>query len=340
MSPFEDIESRRRKARSSYTDIKKHFVRLNGWLPVFQRYSLALAGRVRYLTLCAKHAIDVRYFRQKGFLPYDNEQKAYPTVTFVEKDAQDYAIIAESLGTTKLGIKGDLEDILVNPERNLDNSRKLRESFPYDVINLDFTGEVVREDDPPYSQTIRAIERIMELQNAANSQAWHMFLTFRACPETSNHEADDELQAIIEGNLQNAEAAAAYQGRPEPGELVRRGYEEFLRIGVTKFLASSASQRGFACTLESSYVYPRNPGEGAPAYHIVKLIVAFRAIRTPRNLPNPHRARAAYEECVPQIFRSQAVDVHAQLGTARARRLLENDLRPVLDELRQQNIVE
>lgn len=339
MSPFGDIERRRRKATSSYTDIKKHYVRLNGWLPVFQRYSGLRNGQVRYLTLCAKYAIDVRYFRQKGFLPYDEEQKAYPTVTFVEKDAQDYAIIAEGLGTTRLGIKGDLEDILVNPEQNADNAGKLRESFPYDIINLDFTGEVVRGDDPPYSQTIRAIERIIEFQNAANCHSWHMFLTFRACAQTSNHEADDELRAIIEGNLQNADAEVAYRGRPEPRELVRVNYGEFLRIGVTKFLASSASQRGYACGLESSYVYPRNPGQGDPPYHIVKLIVEFTAIRTARNLPNPHRAMAAYRQCVPQIFGSQAINVYAQLGTTRTRQVLENDLRPVLDELRRQNIV-
>jgi hypothetical protein len=340
MSPFGDIEHRRRKAKSTYTDIKKHYVRLNGWLPVFRRYFQLRSGTVTYLTLCAKYAIDVRYFRQKGLLLYDDEQKAYPTVTFIEKDAQDYAIIAEGLGTTRLGIKGDLESILVNPEQNPENAEKLRASFPYDIVNLDFTGEVVRGDDPPYSHTIRAIERIIELQSAANSPVWHMFLTFRACPQTSNHEADDELRAIIEGNLQNAEAQAAYAGRLEPRELIQRCYEEFLRIGIMKFLASSSSQRGYACTLGNSYIYPRNPVGGEPPYHIVKLIVEFKAIRTARNLPNPHRARAAYENSVPHIFRSQAVDVYAQLASSAARHVVERDIQPVLHELEKQQIIE
>jgi hypothetical protein len=291
------------------------------------------------LTLCAKYAIDVRYFRQKGFLPYDAEQKTYPTVTFIEKDAQDYAIIAEGLGTTRLGIKGDLEDILINPEGNAENAEKLRQSFPYDIINLDFTGEVVRADDPPYSQTIRSIERIIELQNRANCQEWHMFLTFRACPQTSNHEADDELRAIVEGNLHNAAAEAAYRPRPEPRELLRQSYEEFLRIGVTKFLASSSSNRGYSCRLENSFVYIRNPVGGDPSYHIVKLIVGFQAIRTARNLPNPHRARAAYENSVPQIFGSRAVDVFSKLSSYAARRTLEADLQPVMEELEQQHII-
>ena len=314
MTAFGDIERRRRGAKSSYKDIKKHYVRLNGWLPVFQTYFKLRAGEPHYLTLCAKDAIDVRYFRQKGLLPYDKQEKAYPTVAFVEKDAQDYASIAEGLGTTKLGIKGDLEEILVKPEENAENSQRLRDSFPYDIINLDFTGEVVRADDPPYSQTIRAIERIIELQYAADCEQWHMFLTFRACPQTSNHEADQELRTIIEGNLQNAVAQAAYGIRLVPDELARHQYEEFIRVGVTKFLAFSSPNRGYACSLGGSYAYPRNPDIG-PAYHIVKLIVGFRAIRSTRNLPNPNATRAAYEESVQQIFRSQAVDVNTALGS-------------------------
>jgi hypothetical protein len=338
MAPFTEIESRRRKARSSYTDIKKHYVRLNGWLPVFRRYSNLRGGAPRYLTLCAKHAIDIRYFRQKGLLPFDDKQKIYPTVTFIEKDAQDYAIIAESLGKTRLGIKGDLEEILVNPIANVENSERLRESFPYDIVNLDFTGQVARPDDPPYSDTIRAIERVIELQNAANSPTWHMFLTFRACLVTSNHEADNELSDIIEGNLQNAEAHAAYGARPEPRELIRQRYQEFIRIGVTKFLAHSALQRGYACTLERSYIYPRNP-EGDPPYHIVKLIVEFSPTRGAGHLPNPQQERVAYDQCVPLIFRSQAIDVNVQLGNAKIRRRVVTDLRPVLVELEAQNIV-
>lgn len=338
MAAFREIEIRRRHARSSYTDITKHYVRLNGWLPVFRRYSSRRDSSPRYLTLCAKHAIDIRYFRLKGLLPYNDKEKIYPTVTFIESDPQDYAIIVESLGKTRLGIRADLEQVLVNPTEDPESSEALRNSFPYDIVNLDFTGQVARADDPPYSDTIRAIEKIIELQNAAGAQSWHMFLTFRACLQTSNHEADNELKAIIEGNLSNAAAQAAYGARPAPQDLVRNCYEEFIRIGIMKFLAHSALNRGYACNLENSYVYARNP-ENGPAYHIVKLIVEFTATRASRNLPNPHQDRAAYEQSVPQIFQSRAIDVRTQLNSTQMRRQLQDDLRPVLDELEQQQIV-
>lgn len=338
MSSFRDTERRRKGAKSSYRDTKKHYVRLNGWLPIFREHFELRGGEPRYLTLCAKDAIDVRYFRQKGLLPYDNEQKAYPTVAFIERDPQDYASIAEGLGTTKLAIRGDLEEILVKPEENIENSELLRGSFPYDVINLDFTGQVVREDDAPYSQTIQAIEKIIELQNTAGCERWHMFLTFQARPETANHEADDQLRDILEGNLRDPDAQAAYGTRLPPAKLVREEYAEFLRVGVTKFLAFSSSHRGYACRLTGSYSYPRNPEWGAP-YYILKLIVEFEAIRTARNLPNPHTAKAAYEDSVQQIFRSAVVDVSAQVRNARVQQALTDDFKPVLDELQRQNII-
>jgi hypothetical protein len=309
-------------------------------LPIFRRYARLRNGDVRYLTLCAKEAIDVRYFRNKGVLPYDAKQKFYPTVTFIERDAQDYAIIAETLGKTRLGIKGDLEAILVRPDENADNSQRLRNSFPYDIINLDFTGEVVRGGDPPYSQTMRAIERIVELQHQANSTGWHMFLTFRACQQTANHEADLQIQGIIEANFQIPQALNAYGARPAPRELIEAQYEEFLRIGIMKFLAGCAPNRGYEFVPGGSYMYRRDPEDGGPPYHIVKLIVEFRSIRPARNIPNPHLANAAYENSVPRIFRSQPVDMVALLDNAATFNRIRQDLRPVLTELEKMHIVE
>lgn len=340
MAEFKDIERRRKKAKSTYRDIKKHYVRVEGWLPIFRRYARLRNRDVRYLTLCAKEAIDVRYFRRKGVLPYDIKQKFYPTVTFIERDAQDYAVIAETLGKTRLGIKGDLEAILVRPDENADNSQRLRSSFPYDIINLDFTGEVVRESDPPYSQTMHAIERIVELQHQAGSTGWHMFLTFRACPQTANHEADQQIQGIIEANFRNAQALDAYGPRPAPRDLIQAQYEEFLRIGIMKFLAGCAPQRGYEFLPGGSYTYRRDPEDGGPTYHIVKLIVEFRPIREARTIPNPHLAISAYENSVPRIFRSQPVDVFTRLGDAATRHRISQDLRPVLDELENLHIVE
>ncbi|MCX5796790.1 MAG: hypothetical protein NTY77_14945 [Elusimicrobia bacterium] len=340
MTPFRDIESRRNRAKSSYTDPKKHYVRGHGWLPVFQKYAPMRKDGVKYLTLCAKLAIDIRYFRLKSLLPHDDQEKRYPTVAFIEQDAQDYAIIAESLGTTKLGIKGDLERILLEPATFPEDHKALIASFPYDIINLDFTGDVVPENDPPYNSTIRAIERIMQTQHDKGAGEWHMFLTFRACRSTANDDANGQLQRIIEGNMADEAAKAAYGGKPAPSALLANDYKEFLRIGLAKFLASSSGTRGYAFTLDGSYHYPRRPKGGGPNYYIITLVAGFRPIRATGHLNNPHEAQGAYKASVLQIFSSAAVDVYTSLGDKAELRRVIGDLAPVMQELKREKLVE
>lgn len=331
MADFQTIEKRRQRARSTYTDLKKHYVRITGWLPIFGQYKTG-SHHVRYLTLCAKLAIDIRYFRSKGLLFFDKQQQSYPFVTFIERDSQDYAFIAESLGRTRLPLKGDLEEILLNPADYPKEFKDLSGTFPHDIINLDFTGEVVRPADPPYNTTIRAIEKIVELQRKASCKRWHMFLTFRVRRETASGGADDELRRIIESNLVNEAARTAYGTRPAPMELRAQEYKEFLRIGMAKFLAGIAATQDFTFALDDSYYYERTSPEGEK-YYILTLIAGFAAPRSSSQLQDPRRAVVAYARCVPQIFMSSAVDVVARLRTAGESERITTDLRPVLDEV-------
>jgi hypothetical protein len=76
---FDELQHDRRSRRGDFRDPKKHFVRKNGWLPVFESYSAQRARKVRYLTLCAKEAIDVRYFALKGVLYRNKDSNVYPS---------------------------------------------------------------------------------------------------------------------------------------------------------------------------------------------------------------------------------------------------------------------
>ncbi len=338
MAEFPNIEQRRHAAKSTYTDVKKHYVRITGWLPVFKQYKTE-SHHIRYLTLCAKLAIDIRYFRIKGLLFFDEQQKSYPFVTFIERDSQDYAFIAESLGRTRLPLKGDLEQILLHPEAYPKEFKDLTETFPHDIINLDFTGEVVRPEDPPYNETIRAIEKIIELQHQSSSSQWHMFLTFRARRETASGGADDELRDIIEKNLANQRARAAYGARPTPARLLTEQYKEFLRIGIAKFLASRAATYGYMFSLDASYYYERIPKRG-PKYFIITLIAGFKTLRSPTQLPDLRKAMTAYEQCVPSLFSSNAIDVVGELRSTAETKRITMDLRPVLDEVHDLGVVQ
>jgi hypothetical protein len=328
---FEKTQSGRQKARIDFRDEKKHYVRVNGWLPVVSSYKRETRGRVRYLTLCGKEAIDVRYFAQKGVLQRNDSMNEYPDLTFIEADDEDYAIIAETLGRVRLSLRARLEDALLNP--NHISHKDLVSSFPYHVLNLDFCGSIVPKDDHPFSETLQCIDKVVELQAGAGAMRWHLFLTFRAQRSRANEEANNQLCAIVNGNLDQAEARQAYGDRPPPNGLLENAYPEFLRLSIAKFLANCAMKHNCAVHIESTWIYSRNEGE----YHIVKLVVLLSLLRHPQRIPNPHAERGAYKNAVEAIFGSRATDVDREIEAAAE--ATQRDLRPVLDELERLGIV-
>lgn len=329
--PFGETQKERRAGRGDFRDLKKHYVRVKGWLPAFRTYSEATGGHVRYLTFCAKEAIDVRYFAQKGVLVRNAVANYYPSLTFVESDEEDYAIIAETLGRVRLAVHADFEKVLLDPGHP--RHQDLVVSFPYHVINLDFGGHIVPRKKHPYNETIRCIERIVDLQAGAQAPAWHLFLTFRAQRAHANEEANGQLREIVEGNLGQDEFRRAYGGRPVPNRLLDESYPEFLRVSIGKFLAGRARNRGYALNVESSWVYSRQGG----AYHIVKLVAGLALLAPARDLPNAQREQRAYEAAVKAIFGSEATDVDTAIAAAEQE--IKNELEPVLEELQQIGIV-
>ncbi len=329
--PFGETQKERRAGRGDFRDLKKHYVRVKGWLPAFRTYSAATGGQVRYLTFCAKEAIDVRYFAQKGVLVRNAAANVYPSLTFVESDEEDYAIIAETLGRVRLAVHADFEKILLDPGHP--RHQDLVASFPYHVVNLDFCGHIVPRKKHPYNETIRCIERIVDLQAGAQAPAWHLFLTFRAQRAHANEEANGQLRDIIDGNLGHDEFKQAYGDRPAPEQLLGEAYPEFLRVSIAKYLAHAARNRGYALTVESSWVYSRQGG----TYHIVKLVAALKPLAAAQDIPNPQREQKAYDAAVKVIFSSQATDVDAAIADASQE--IEEELRPVLEELERIGIV-
>jgi hypothetical protein len=329
---FEQTQKSRAKGRIDFRDLKKHYVRVKGWLPAFVTHSDATRGEVRYLTLCAKEAIDVRYFAQKGMLRRNLEANEYPLLTFVESNDEDYAIIAETLGRVRLAVHAPLEDALL--DQGHPSHADLKSSFPYHILNLDFCGAIIPQGDHPYGKTLRCIDKVIELQAASGAEEWHLFLTFRAQRTQTNEEANAQLREIIEGNLGREELRQAYAGRPAPPELLDRAYPEFLRISIAKYVAYSATNCGYAAEIESSWVYSRHEGE----YHIVKLVAALRRMRAATSLRNPQLEQATYESTVRAIFSSHATDVDAAVAGDSANEI-DQELKPVLEELQRFGVV-
>ncbi len=334
MADFRETQERRRTRKQDYRDLKKHYVRVNGWLPIFERHARTRGPHVRYLTLCSKEAIDVRYFASKGVLARSDEKNAYPMLSFVESDIEDYAVIAETLGRCRLGVHAKLEEVLLNDDH--EEHVAFTDSFPYDIVNLDFCGEVMPKQDHPYSATVRCIERIVQLQRDKDpAREWHMFLAFRTHRVQHNEEANEQLREILDGNLTSQILKSAYGQRATPASLLSSDYPEFLRLGVAKYLAYCAERCGYRMTLESSWKYGRHQG----SYHMVKLVAGLKPVSAPRSLPNPAAVHREYESAVAELFGSAATDVEAALSDPEVSKAIQDELAPVLKELEELRVV-
>ena len=149
-------------------DILKHFVRTHGWLAAAKNQKQAIKNRskripLRYFTFCAAEAIDVCMLEREGILVRSEKDDHLQGVYFCEKDSQDYARISNFIGLQAQGFLGEFETIVLfeddkdtlgkkNGDGNYypskirkklnfkDAHHRLRDAFPFDIINLDVFG--------------------------------------------------------------------------------------------------------------------------------------------------------------------------------------------------------
>jgi hypothetical protein len=183
----------------------KHSVRYYGWLPASTRLRDQLGReRLRYFTLCAREALDVFMLELEGVLCRD-ENGRLPDVVVCERDAD---AAAEILALVRPPLKeailvGSLEEILTFEDtddtrgrsayenvRDWELRRRLRlkdlseratQYFPFDIINFDPYGNLLR---PPAAcnRLYRAFCAVLELQRKTDR-----FLLFVTTPISDVH---------------------------------------------------------------------------------------------------------------------------------------------------------
>jgi hypothetical protein len=150
------------------TDLAKHFVRVEGWLTACEYRSQQTAPRpIRYFTLTTTDAIDVFLLEKHGILRRDPEYGFASQVYFCECLPIEFGRIAGVVGTPENGFQGDLFELLTyeppawmvgksyvddieaqyNPKQRstlhkMATAKRLREVFPFDVINIDPYGAI------------------------------------------------------------------------------------------------------------------------------------------------------------------------------------------------------
>lgn len=198
----------------------KHFARYYGWLPASKSYQKQINKKsLKYFTLCAKEAIDVFMLELEKVLLRDQNKKL-PDVIICEKEPRDateiFKLVRPPLKEAIL--VGELEKILtfqdtkettgLSPDEDVRDyrtrrllrikglSERIKEHFPFDIINFDPYGNLLKPD-PEKNELYQSLKKIFELQERTTT-----FLLFITTPIFDIHpDSESRLKSNLESNV-------------------------------------------------------------------------------------------------------------------------------------------
>lgn len=258
------------EAHQLFRDPQKHYVRVYGWKTAAQNRLRTLQGQrdygLRYLTLCGKEAIDIFLFKREGLIMDDG--RGFPSVFYVENYYPSFAEVRPLLGRTQ-GKRISFEELVNQP---------MFEAFvrrsPFDVVNLDFSGNCFPLNDAPFSTTLRALYHMIELQKGSD---FDLFVTFKALRSIENSGAVQELAGNMTSNFaahHEIEQAFRREFHHSPEELQDTDYGLFLLAAFPKIIFGFGANNGFTTSCNGKFIYARTP-PGKPRYQMVKFAFAF-----------------------------------------------------------------
>lgn len=323
------------------TDIVKHYVRVHGWLPAVEHRSRRVGNQrsIKYLTFCASNAIDVFLLESEGYLQRDPETARLENVYFCERIPEDFGNISTLIGSSHQGFLGDFEDIVLfedtsetqgqmlsdigEPGRDQelrdqllikDAKFRLRDAFPFDVLNIDISGSFFPPNEPPASRMVQALREVLDWQTEASNQdpTFHeftIFVTSKVANKDTNSDALDGLQKLIEENIDTyqeySDAFQAKYAHLSVDNLRETQYPDFFVHGLCKVLTSDATSKHWDIEYRCVFAYHRS-GHNGDGYHIVSMVAHLNRIAyNPRELV---RNQGALIEQLRQRYVAESVE--------------------------------
>lgn len=320
------------EAYELFRDPQKHYARVYGWVAVARNRLGQLDPQqrkfgLRYLTLCGKDAIDIFLFKKEGLIRDD--ERGFPSVYYIENYYPSFAEVRPLLGRTS-GKRVSFEDLV-----NQGWFERLVREQPFDVINLDFSGNCFPIEDPPFSRTLRSLCYIIELQRG---NSFDLFVTFKALRSVENSDAIQELAVNMTENFsRDQEVENAFNRRFQnrsPSELSNVDYGLFLLATFPKIVFGFSTNNGFDALCNMKFIYRRTPRHRRP-YQIVKFLFSLNAPAITQSFSEESRRHetltAEYKASVIQDLNVTPVDVDQKLAEQTSlQEQLMSDLQSVL----------
>jgi len=250
---------------SDFGGLIKHTARHLLWLPEAASLRTEKNRFLKYFTLPGKWAWDVFFFEKNGII--EKVERGFPNVRFCDNNVKSYTDAKKLLGNT-IGKKEDFERLVLN------NHREFWDGFPYDLYNLDFCGTCFPDDQPPFSDTFRSIERIIKDHVKNNHFPFIIFLTMKALDTQTNSEAKRQLKENIETNRQNQAFAANINSLiPDVDNFESTRFVDFIIVSIPKIICHLAKSQ---CDIEVKVraKYSRNNSRDG-TFFITKFVFKF-----------------------------------------------------------------
>lgn len=336
-------------------DLPKHYVRRYGWLEAAQQQKQAIDPRssMRYFTFCAEGAIDVFMLELAEILKRSETSGWLEGVYFCETDKDAFGKIADFIGSPEQGFQGDFADIVLF-EDNLEGKRledekhypretrkrlrikdthdRLRQAFPFDIINLDVCGNMFPPRKGIIARLLQSILQILKWQthsrfsdDGPECEQFTLFLTVRIDAEHTNQDAIAQLEKRVANNIamngKFQDAFITQYGHSNVKELVHQNFAEFFCLALPKFMIHHALfELGWKVTCGPTYLYNRNYRDKNQQYQIMHTVSVYERMPKRPDMSSDDQ----YIQAVTQLVNNSVKWVDKVLNPALEKELVEN----------------
>ena len=326
-------------------DLLKHYVRMHGWLTAAKEQKQAIRNRskripLRYFTFCAAEAIDIYMLEHERILERSDKTGYLEGVYFCEKDPTNFARIANLIGLSAQGFLGEFEKIVLFQDDKettgktwgdgnfharevrkkllyKDAHHRLRQAFPFDIINLDVCGVMFPPRKGIITPLLKSIIQILEWQtkskfliNERECNRFTLFLTSHIDQDDTDPKVIKQLEKRVNDNISTSEdfqsAFFNQYGHNQADKLAHENFAEFFCVALPKFMIHSALyNHGWKVTSGPTYLYNRDyRREENKQYQIMHTVAVYERIPDfPQRLDVPNTGQ--YMQSVTQLVNNR-----------------------------------
>lgn len=297
--PEEDADE-----REFYNTPEKAYVR-DRWLHYArERARTKGTSTINLFTLPGVECLDVRLFRSNGLIAMQSSTQYDPRgLTFCEYDALRYGKIRERLTYAKQ-VRQKYEQF-VGTDRAFNAARTADSCFPYDVMNLDFQGPLLRPRG-----LLDAISRTTRIQSALH-RSYTLFLTVKCDEELESTDRLSQLRTGLDNNLTSPTTQAfksGFLGRYPGYPGTPLGFPDLMLVSIPKYLIKDGVSNSYDTTCPERYVYV---GQGHTT-RMLTFILTYEYVGMGESLGDDPRgdALAAYPTRVSQMIGTDYLDIN------------------------------